>query len=380
MSALLRAPVQRTAKGLAFDRFYDELKNLLDGKTPEDQKKAVAANQAFIKGLANPRHNPGLRPVSELERAVTPTAVHVDTLISTFSKMYANDAFIGERLMPPVPVGKRSDKYSVYPKRERLAFPSDSLGFRSQPNEVDQTRQTENYSVNDYGLMNFLDLETVVNQDAPLNEMLDLSESILEGIAFNREKRISTIVQASGNYAGNTAAAASKWDNATTGGSIVADILAAKAAMWRGAAPVRRVAVTTLDNYNTCIANNFALRDLFKYTGDGLATTELVARFFGLDELLIAEAREDTANEGQTASYSRIWTSDFFAILNVAVRPSLRSAHFGSTFRMNGDPYTTQWVDPKPGKRGGIYEKVAVSEDHKIVAGDAAYYISDVKT
>src|SRR6185503_12976437 len=104
------------------------------GLTPEDQKKAVAANQAFIKGLADLRGKADMRPVSALERAVTPTAVHVDTLLSTFSKMYANDAFIGERLMPAVSVGKRSDKYAVYPKRERLAFPTDALGFRSQPN------------------------------------------------------------------------------------------------------------------------------------------------------------------------------------------------------------------------------------------------------
>jgi len=380
MSAILPAPIQRTARGLRFDRWHDEIRNLLDGLTPEDQKKAVAANQAFIKGLADPRGKADMRPVSALERAVTPTAVHVDTLLSTFSKMYANDAFIGERLMPAVSVGKRSDKYAVYPKRERLAFPTDALGFRSQPNEVDQTRTTDNYSVNDYGLMNFLDLETVVNQDAPLNEMLDLSESIMEGILFNREKRIATIVQTSGNYAGNTAAATTKWDTASTGGTIVADILAAKAAIWRGASPTDLIGVTTLDNWNTCVTNNPALRELFKYTGSGLATTQLIAGFFGLNDILIAQAREDTANEGQTASYARIWTTDFFSILAVARRVSLRSAHFGSTFRMNGDPYTTQWVDPKPGKRGGIYEKIAVSEDHKIVAGDAAYLISDVKT
>ncbi len=362
-------PVQRTPEGLRYEKFVTNIRNLLDGKTPEQQKKAIQANETLAKAL-------GLGKF----KAVTPAAVHVDTLLSTFSVMYANDEYIGERIMPAINVGKRSDKFAKYPKRERFAFPEDEIGQRSSPNELDATRTTDNYSVRDYGYMNYLDLETMANEDAPFNEMLDLVESINEGIAFRREKRIATIVQTVGNYSGNTAAATTKWDTASTGGTIVADILTADAGLYNGASPTMKLGVTTLDNWNTCITNNPALRELFKYTGDGLSTTKLVAQFFGLDDVLIGRAREDTANIGQTASYGRIWSTDFFSIIRVARRPTLRSLHFGSTFRMNGDPVTTQWNDPKIGKRGGVYAKVAVSEDHKVVAGDAAWFISDVKT
>jgi hypothetical protein len=95
-----------------------------------------------------------------------------------------------------------------------------------------------------------------------------------------------------------------------------------------------------------------------------------------MDDILISRAREDTANVGQTATYARMMTQKFFGILRVANRPTTRSLHFGSTFRMNGDPYTTEWPDPGIGKRGGVWSRVSVSEDHKVVAGDAGFLIT----
>lgn len=364
--------IQRSSKAIRFKHWIDEVRNLLDGKTPEDQKKALAANQGFIKGLANPRHSTG---GSELERAVTPSAVHVDSLLSTFSVMYANEDYIGEQLMPVANVSKRSDKYAVYPKRERLAFPDDKIGYRASPNELDQTRTTDNYSVEDYGYKNFLDLETVQNQDAPLNEMLDVLEQVNEGIAFRREKRILTKAFDTANFGSNHGNAGTAWDN-STGGSIVADLLAGRAALRRGANPTRVVGFCPLAVWNTGIANNAAIRDLFKYTQTGLAVTTQVARYFRLDDILITEAWEDTANEGQAESDARIVTAKTFGLIRVAQRPTVRSLHWGTTFRMNGDPFSSQWPDPGIGKRGGIWNRTSVSEDHKVVAADAGFLVT----
>lgn len=365
----------RTEKGLRYNKWIDEVRNLLDGKTPEEQKRVVSANEAFLKGLAAPRFS----AVDGKQKAVTPAAVHVDTLMSNFSVMYANDEYIGERCMPAVPVAKRSDKYAVYPKRERFNFPDDTIGYRSSPNELEATRSTDNYSVVDYGYKNFLDLETAVNEDAPLNEMLDVLEAINEGIAYKREKRISDIVVTSGNYSGNTAGAGTNWNDAT-GGSIIADIQTAVSSLYTGQSPTKIIGVCPIGVWNSGIFNNPALAERFKYTAGGATLVQQVAQFFGLDELYVCKARTETANEGQTASYSRMWSTDVFAVLRVAVRPTTRSLHFGSTFRMNGDPFTSEWSDPSIGKRGGIWARVSVSEDHKIVAGDAGYLITSILT
>lgn len=373
-------PIQTTEKGIRFKKWYDEMRNMLDGRDPTQQKKVSLANLAFCKGIGLPTSTGADIGYVPKAGGPNPGSVHVDSVLSTFSTMYANDEYIGERLIPAVGVNKRSDVYFTYPKRERFAYPDDALTSRSRANEVDSSRSTDNYSVKDYGYSNWLDLETVSNQDAPLNEMLDLVAAINEGIAFRRELRIATIIQTVGNYSGNTAAATTKWDTASTGGTIFQDIQAADAGLWNGFTPTKKIAVTTLDNWNSCIINNPALLDRIKYTQTGIVTPTLIANFFGFDDLLIGRARQDTANIGQTASYSRIWSTDFFSVIKVATRPTTRSLHFASTFRMNEDPVTSEWQDPSVGKRGGVYARVAVSEDHKIVAGDAAWFISDVKT
>ncbi len=375
---LKSVPMQRTAKGIAFQKWYDAVRNVLDGKTPEQQKVAAQKNAALLRGLREPRHNPG-NDVGAMEKALMPSAVHVDQLLSDFSVRYANDDYIGERLMPPVIVSKRSDKYASFPKRESFAFPEDAIGPDGEVNEIRTTRATDNYSVADYGFKTSRDVTAIQNQDQPYNELLDMAMENNNGIAFRREKRILAIVMASGSFGSNTAAATTNWTD-STGGTVVEDILAARAGIFRGATPTKLVGYCTRAIWNTGIANNPKIRDLFKYVQGGLPVTTQLAAYFQLDDILISDSREDTANIGQTASYARMATAEVFGIVAVAQTPTLNSLHFGTTFRMQGDPYTSQWLDPGVGTRGGIRQRVSVSEQHKIVAADAGYAITSMLT
>jgi hypothetical protein len=377
---MIQHPGARTSKGLSFERYQRALSSLFTSTKAEDRAKVKAANDAFITGLRNPQFTDKRLDdaVGQLVKALTPANVHVDKVLSSFSVAYANDEFIGERIMPVVPVDNRSDKFAVFSKRDRLAAPDDRIGFRSSPNEVEQNFSYDNYSLSDYGLKGYLDLEMVQNADNVLREMLNTIEFINSQLAFRREMRIAAIAQTSSNF--TTANATTKWDTANTGGSIIADILAAKAALWNGPAPTRLVGFTTLEVWNASIINNPALKALYSGVRDGLVTQDIVAAYFGLDEIVIANGRQDTANEGQTASYGKLWTSDNFGIVRVARNPNTRALQWGVTFREKGDPFTTEWTDPSIGKRGGIYGRVSVSEDHKVVSKDAGYLITDVLT
>ncbi len=306
-----------------------------------------------------------------------PGQVHVDATLSTVSVQYKNGEYIGELLMPVAPVPKLSDKYFVYDKRSRLAYPDDAIATRGDANEINDSRSQDNYSCQDYGYKNFLDAGVLDNQDAPLNEMVDLIEAINDGIAFRREKRIAAKVTTTTNYpSGNTVtlAGASQWDSAT-GGNPVKDLQDARAALWHGRGPGMLRAWSSLEVYNV-LARHPQILDMFKYggTAPGLATPQMIASFFGFDDYVIGEAREDTANEGQTAAYGRIW-GKYFGITRVAVRPSIRNAAFGYTMRF-GQVQTDQWFDVSKGRKGGYYARVSVSEDHKVVAADTSYLIA----
>lgn len=378
MNMLLDTGGAQSERAKNFFRYRKAIDGLLASTDAADRAKVKAANEDFLRGLANPSHS-GDKAGAGFEgvaKALTPANVHVDKVLSSFSVAYANDEFIGERLMPVVNVQNRSDKYAVFSKRDSLSAPDDLIGFRSSANEVEQNFTYDNYSLRDYSLKSYLDLEMVQNADNVLRDMMNVVEFINHQLAFKREQRYVAIAENASNF--TTAAATAKWDTANTGGSIIADILAAKAALWSGPSPTKLVGFTTLQVWNTAIINNPAIRGLFMYVQDGLVTQDVIARYFGLDEILIAQGRQDTANEGQTASYGRLWTADNFGIVRVARNPNTRALQWGVTFRENGDPFTTEWTDPSIGKRGGIYSRVAVSEDYKVVSKDAGFLITDV--
>ena len=256
-----------------------------------------------------------------------------------------------------------------------MAIGHELLSERGEANEIEETRSTATYSCVDYGLANSISAKAVAAQDAPLNELMDLTESILEAMALKREQRQAAILCSASNYAsGNTVtlAGSDRWDGGT-GGNPVKDIQTARAACWSGQGRGDFVGFCSRNVWDT-IARHPALLDQFKYTAQGLLPPDVVAKWFGLRTILIGAARKQTANEGQTASYSRVW-SDVFGIVRVATTPGIRNASFGYTFRVNGQVQTNQWFDNRVGLKGRYFAKVAASDDYKIVANDAAYLI-----
>jgi len=307
---------------------------------------------------------------------IAPGAVHVNATMSNLSIQYANEMYIGEELMPLLPVGKESDVYFSYGQSDRLQYPDDEMGSRGQANEIQETRSTSTYVCRPYGYSNFVSRMTLTNEDAPLNEMVDLVEAIAEGLSFRREQRIAGVLTTAANFGANTAAigAANRWDT-VTGGDPIADIQTATAAIWQGRGPSDLIGFCSLDVYQV-LSRHPAILDLFKYNGSspGLATPDMIARFFDIDRLLVGKAREDLTNEGTAPVFTRIW-GDVFGVVRVARRASVRNAVFGYTFR-HGAIQTVVDYDPLKGHGGGYTAQVSVSEVHQVVASPTGYLIT----
>lgn len=351
------ADKQRTSKGLRHERRMEKLQELL-----ADPKKRATLDASWRDVLAT--------------KGVSASSVHSNTFLSNLSQGYANDTYIGERLILSVPVQKRSDIYAIYPQREMFEAPSDLLtSERARANEISSTRTNTNYTLLDYGLENFVSNETLDNQDLPFDERSDMTMELAEHMARKREVRDAALLTTAANYgSGNTTtlSGSDQWDSGA-GGNPVKDIQTAKAALFNGPGATDVVGFTSLEVLNV-LARHPSLLDLQKYTVNGLLTPESIARYFGLAALYIGEARKQTANEGQTAAYSRIWGLDF-GVVRVARAPSRRTACFASRFRKQSDPVVTEWFDATAGKSGGYYVKNAVSEVTQVIASFGGYLI-----
>jgi hypothetical protein len=319
------------------------------------------------------------------QKFLTAGDVHTDANISNMSIMYGNEDFIGLELMPIVLVDKKTDQIQVYPQRERLEVPDTALDEYGNVKEINESRDTTTYVCEGQGLKNAISGEALSNQDAPLNEMMDLTESIIELCALADEQRIATVCDLNTNYGANTQAlaAVNRWD--VPGGDPIGIMQLAMRSLWRGRGSADTVMNSTIDVYHT-LSRHEDILGLFQYNGSspGLATPDMIAQFLSADRYLVAAAREQTANEAATAVYGRVWT-DNWAVRRVARNPGLRNAVWGNTLRwkMAGIPgvtpnnglITQQWYDNKAGTAGVFWAKFAYQQTHDVFAPLTGYLV-----
>jgi hypothetical protein len=309
--------------------------------------------------------------------AITPSTVHVDKFLTQLSIGYVNDEFVGEKLMPIVQVANRSDKFFKRNKRDLLNAPDDLSAARARANEVELTFAEDNYSVKDFHLQAYIDKMTEANADEAYLELVDMTEALTEQLALKREIRYAALLGVAGTYGASTAAlTGAEWNEVGTTNDPLPTIQNILATRWSGGGRTKLVGVTTPEVLNVLI-NNAAIRGIFQYSTGGVPTKQQIASFMGLDEIHVAAARYDSANIGQTASYSRIWPAGIFIVARVMAAPSRRTTGLGATFRWSPGSATTQWFDPEPGNIGGTYTKVAVSEDLKVIDPvDSSYLLT----
>lgn len=301
---------------------------------------------------------------------------HSDQTLSNISIQYKNWDFIGGLLMPTVAVPIVSGRYATYSKRDRLATPSDAMANRATPNEVSENRSYDTFACLPYALKNHVDAAQLAAQDAPLNEMIDLVAAINDGLALNQEKRHATVLTTAANFGySTTLAGTAQWSDYTTGvSSPYADIAAARDSVWNPMqGETRLVGYCPLAVYNKLRRHPQIVTDFKHQMGLKLPNRQDLANYFDLDDLLVAQGMEDTANEGQTEVDARIW-GKVFGIVRVAKNPGPRTASFGSTLQF-GPKVTSQWFDPEVGVKGGYKASVGFEACEKVTAPQAGALI-----
>jgi hypothetical protein len=360
--------------------------------SPVTKRSEVVAYEAFVghvrKMLRRQEHarhikvgvdldsDPQLAELVEMQKELamlkdlTPGQVHINEVLTTMSLMYANEDFIGLQCMPEVFTGgSLAGTWFTYGQRDRMAFPDDTVGEGEEPNELNETRSTDTYALVERAFKEHLSFETLQNQMAPLNELIDLQESVLYGLRFKQEQRIVAAVELAGNYGANTTtvAAGDRWDTADGGdpGAVVDD---AVAHIWSGNGPGILVAPMSLALFNLLRRHPRILDGFTSPNGASpkVADANMLARFFSVDRILIGKARQDTANIGQTATYARMW-ANAMSILRVANPPGRRNASWGYTI-CDHAPTQELFAEPGMGAAGRYKARSQFHDQQKVCA------------
>lgn len=350
--------MQRTPAGRAYDKWHADFTRMLKSPTEEQRADIARLNQAYVH----------MRDVNG--------AVHVDTLLSNFSVLFKNDAYIGTELLPEVQVEKQSNRYAVWDIRDQLAYPDDSVGKNGDVKQLSSNVDLSNsYIADPFALEELVDIDTIDNADMPLAPLTYATMKVNDAIAWNQERRCIDVLTTTGNYGSNFLAipVGSEW-NSAGGGNPVFNIQTAEASILGGPTPTKKIGFCSYDVY-LCLARHPQIRDLHKYTQAGLMPPAYIAQLFNLDALLVGRAWKDTANPGQALSKARMWPN-VFGIVNVMAQPMKDSYGFGATFRW-GAPFTEVAWERRKGRRGSYVTKVSKAYQSKVTAAYAGYLLTN---
>lgn len=305
----------------------------------------------------------------------TPSEVHVDIPLSNLAIKYQNPAFVGEKILPVIPVKFESGKYYKFGKddqRRVLSLRAD----KDTSKRASLTRTTETYSAQEYALHDLVSDREKRNADTQIKPEKDAVNYITQRLLLDQEFRIRDAVND-----GVTAQTIPnpKWNG--TSPTIEDDVDVAKKSIRQNAGILPNRIMLPAD-VKDVVKKDSTVRNLLRYTVARMQG-EVLVRDGDLPEVLwnmrtvIAGAIYNSANEGQDASISDIW-GDNVLVYFYATGVSLQQLSLGYVMRVKQGAgltiMTKRWRD---NPRDSNVFQVGIIEDEKIVASECGYQITD---
>jgi hypothetical protein len=303
-----------------------------------------------------------------------PQNLHIDRGLTNLSIRYKNDDLIWDQVMPVVPVGKRSDDIWVYNKIDSYTIADDTIGPKSLPNEYDWGATPTPFHVTDRALSTWVPQEEVDNADAPIMPMVDANDFLNLLLDLAQENRVAQTIFNSANYASAnvlTLTSSNQWD--TTGGNAIENILGAiEACFMKGNTVVMGADLWAVFRQLPQILDAVKSPSRYQNTPGGAATVEEMKGLFEIPNWLVGRARYNTAGYGMSASYSRLWGSNFCAVLHVNPKPGIKTITYGATLSETRR-ITYRDFEGKRGIKGAHFLKVGWNQCQQVIAPDVGY-------
>lgn len=304
-------------------------------------------------------------------------ALHFNPVQTNVSVDWTSDEFIGDQVLPFWEVSGEDQKIAIWDRDDQFRQPDDVASSRSTVKVEDIglssfTPRPKLYATSD--VVTPQDLRQAANIGLAYY-MNKITEFKTEQILRSFEKRVADLIFGSANY-------------------LVAQRLQlAGPTLWSDKAnsdPVGDMftAIDTVFKHPTHLIFGRAYWRQFRQhpkildaikgmTGvaprGGAVTSQQVAEFFEVPNVMIGRARYNTTAKGQTATYADIWGNGC-AILYIDPNPGPRTMTFGATFT-DLKRWVGTYFDNTIGLEGGTIVKVGMKTHEYVVSNALGYLI-----
>lgn len=316
-------------------------------------------------------------------RKAQPTAqdVHVDAILSNISVAYVQmqDHFIASQVFPIVPVMKQTDKYYSYTKNDWFRDEAQRRGDASESAGSGYGLTTSSYSCDVYALHKDIGSQARGNADAGIDLDRDATQFVTQRLLLRQEIQWAVDYFATTIWATDKVGTTDfvKWSD-YAGSDPITDVEAGKQSIL---ATTGFLPNTLVVGYNVWryLRHHPDIVDRFKYTSSESITTDMVAKLFDVERILVAMAVKATNPEGEAAVMAMV-QGDNALLCYVNPTPGLLQPSAGYIFAWKGvsdglglNIGISKWYEAKL-KADRVEGEIAF--DDKVVASDLGYFFS----
>lgn len=258
----------------------------------------------------------------------TTSQVHYPGILQNVSILYKNADYIADMLSPTIPVTFQKDHYYEFSRADEFR---NSAAYRAPGTSSQRDGfglSTDSYSTKEIAISTILEDETRANADKVLRMEAAKTRFVTNKILLKHEIDTEAKLMTTSNWGGSTTPSV-LWDDGDNSDPIT-DIETGIDAVESGHGLKANTMVIAKNLWKVMKHHPMLIGRLSNDKTRILSLDDL-RQLFEIDRIFIGSASKNTANEGQTASYSPIWSKDMW-IGHVNMNPGKEEASAMYTF------------------------------------------------
>lgn len=274
----------------------------------------------------------------------------IDLLLGNVSSKYVPKGYICEQVLPEIQSAQYTGKLGIYGSAH-LRIENSLKGGRGKYRRVETTQSsTTSFDIEGHGLEGFISKEDYRNKLEPFDAEVDEVEGITEILFLEKEKMLADTLTSTAILTQNVTLSGTSQFSDLNNSDPLGVAATARAAILDGCGFLPNMAIMDVKVWNILRFHPALLDSLgFKQARPGGITQDEMAIALGVDKVLYANARYNSAKEGQTAVLAPVWGKDIVFCVSPESAQKKQTA-LGYMVRLQGSAprKVSKWANNNP--------------------------------
>jgi hypothetical protein len=295
--------------------------------------------------------------------------------------------FIGDMVLPVFEVPLQAGNSGRIPLEQWLQDTETARNNNGGYNRITWKFSPDTYSCEEHGLEGPIDARTRKMYAEYFDAEVVTAAMVRDRVLRAREQRIAAAIFNATTFTAQTTSVTNEWDsNHTSNATPLQNVATARQAvydrtgLWPNALILNRKVfhnLRLLDQIIEAIVSSGAGNPAKQSD----ITVQMLSAVFDL-EVIVAGGSQNTANEGQTAAISQIWSDEYAMVAKVAKSRNYQEPALGRTFHWNEDgstPAGTIETYESNEVRGEVV-RCRMDSDEKLIYPECAQLLDNITT